>query len=51
MRLQVLGHPDAYRDNEELTGEWFVRTGKRDDICVAIKFGLADLARVPNGSA
>ncbi|THU78477.1 Aldo/keto reductase [Dendrothele bispora CBS 962.96] len=31
---------DAYGDSEELLGKWFKRTGKRDDIFLATKFGL-----------
>lgn len=33
---------------EELIGKWFVRTGKRKDIFLATKFGLADPLRFPN---
>ncbi|KAI5897034.1 Aldo/keto reductase [Schizophyllum commune H4-8] len=32
---------DVYGDNEDLIGKWFERTGKRDDIFLATKFGLA----------
>ncbi len=31
---------DAYMDNEDLIGKWFKRTGKRDDIFLATKFGI-----------
>ncbi|KIY65414.1 Aldo/keto reductase [Cylindrobasidium torrendii FP15055 ss-10] len=31
---------DIYGDSEELLGKWFVRTGKRDDIFLATKFGV-----------
>ncbi|CAM1501320.1 Fc.00g104820.m01.CDS01 [Cosmosporella sp. VM-42] len=31
---------DLYGDNEELLGKWFKRTGKRDDIFLATKFGF-----------
>lgn len=30
---------DVYGDNEDLIGEWFRRTGNRDDIFLATKFG------------
>ncbi|KAI0063910.1 Aldo/keto reductase [Artomyces pyxidatus] len=30
---------DVYMDSEDLLGKWFKRTGKRDDIFVATKFG------------
>ncbi len=30
---------DVYGDNEELIGKWFKRTGRRDDIFLASKFG------------
>ncbi|KAI1506625.1 putative aldo-keto reductase [Biscogniauxia marginata] len=30
---------DLYGDNEELVGKWFKRTGKRDQIFLATKFG------------
>ncbi|KAK5456099.1 hypothetical protein LTS15_005418 [Exophiala xenobiotica] len=30
---------DVYGDNEDLIGEWFRRTGKRDDVFLATKFG------------
>lgn len=29
-----------YGDNEELLGKWFKKTGKRDDIFLATKFGF-----------
>ncbi|KAK0649102.1 NADP-dependent oxidoreductase domain-containing protein [Cercophora newfieldiana] len=31
---------DIYADSEDRIGEWFKKTGKRDDIFVATKFGL-----------
>ncbi|KAI0072152.1 Aldo/keto reductase [Panus rudis PR-1116 ss-1] len=31
---------DVYGDNEDLIGKWFRRTGKRDEIFLATKFGL-----------
>ncbi|KAI0065911.1 Aldo/keto reductase [Artomyces pyxidatus] len=40
---------DAYSDNEELIGKWFARSGKRKDVFLATKFGLADPTRFPNG--
>ena len=30
---------DVYMDSEDLFGKWFERTGKRDDIFLATKFG------------
>lgn len=30
---------DVYMDNEDLIGKWFKRTGKRDEIFLATKFG------------
>lgn len=30
---------DVYQDSEDLIGKWFKRTGKRDDIFLATKFG------------
>jgi len=35
---------DVYGDNEDLIGQWFKRTGKRDKIFLATKFGF-----VPDG--
>lgn len=32
--------PSLYGDNEELLGKWFRRTGKRDQIFLATKFGF-----------
>ncbi|KAI0059690.1 Aldo/keto reductase, partial [Artomyces pyxidatus] len=32
---------DLYKDSEDLIGTWFKRTGKRDEIFLATKFGLA----------
>ncbi|KAL9611825.1 MAG: hypothetical protein Q9167_003552 [Letrouitia subvulpina] len=32
---------DIYGDNEDLLGQWFQKTGKRNDIFLATKFGLA----------
>ncbi|OBZ77722.1 Aldo-keto reductase yakc [NADP(+)] [Grifola frondosa] len=42
---------DAYEDNEELIGKWFKKTGKRNEIFLATKFGLAHRTpdRVVNG--
>ncbi|KAI0065910.1 Aldo/keto reductase [Artomyces pyxidatus] len=40
---------DAYLDNEELIGKWFARSGRREDVFLATKFGLADPTRFPNG--
>lgn len=31
---------DAYGDSEDRIGDWFRKTGKRDDIFIATKFGL-----------
>ena len=31
---------DIYMDNEDLIGKWFKRSGKRNDIFLATKFGL-----------
>jgi len=31
---------DIYGDNEDLIGEWFRRTGKRNEIFIASKFGM-----------
>ncbi len=31
---------DAYADSEDLIGEWFKRTGKRDEIFIATKFAI-----------
>lgn len=31
-----------YGDNEELLGKWFKRTGKRDQIFLATKFGYVE---------
>jgi len=31
---------DVYLDNEELIGKWFKRTGKRNDVFLATKFGI-----------
>lgn len=30
---------DVYMDSEDLIGKWFKRTGKREDIFIATKFG------------
>lgn len=31
---------DSYQDSEDIIGEWFKRSGKRDDIFIATKFGF-----------
>lgn len=31
---------NVYGDSEELLGKWFKRTGKRDEIFLATKFGV-----------
>lgn len=31
---------DVYQDSEDIVGEWFKRSGKRDDIFLATKFGV-----------
>ncbi|KAJ6517190.1 NADP-dependent oxidoreductase domain-containing protein [Mycena vitilis] len=43
---------DIYGDSEQLLGQWFKRTGRRDDIFLASKFGIVALAggRVVDGS-
>ncbi|KAI0063915.1 Aldo/keto reductase [Artomyces pyxidatus] len=38
---------DLYKDSEDLIGAWFKRTGKRDEIFLATKFGLGS----PTGRA
>lgn len=37
---------DIYGDNEDVVGEWFKRSGKRDDIFLSTKFALQ---RQPDG--
>lgn len=37
---------DAYSDSEDRIGDWFARSGKRNDIFIATKFGLVSS---PNG--
>lgn len=37
---------DIYADSEDIVGEWIKRSGKRDDIFLATKFGLR---RQPDG--
>ena len=32
---------DIYGDSEKLVGEWFKKSGKRDEVFVATKFGLS----------
>ncbi|CUA69093.1 hypothetical protein RSOLAG22IIIB_03771 [Rhizoctonia solani] len=39
---------DIYGDSEELIGKWFKRTGKRNQIFLATKFGIT--AQGPNGT-
>ncbi|KAJ7813692.1 NADP-dependent oxidoreductase domain-containing protein [Mycena olivaceomarginata] len=41
---------DVYGDSEELIGKWFKRTGKRADIFLCSKFGLAPPTYAPDGS-
>lgn len=31
---------DVYQDSEDIVGEWFKHSGKRDDIFLATKFGI-----------
>ncbi|PPQ72780.1 hypothetical protein CVT24_012806 [Panaeolus cyanescens] len=38
---------DIYGDNEDLVGKWFKRTGKRNEIFLATKFGITPQG--PNG--
>ncbi|KAI0654913.1 Aldo/keto reductase [Cubamyces menziesii] len=41
---------DAYLDNEDMIGEWFNRTGKRNDIFLATKCGLRpEPGKIVNG--
>ncbi|CAG9954630.1 unnamed protein product [Clonostachys rosea f. rosea IK726] len=46
---------DMYNDNEELIGKWFKRTGKRDQIFLATKFGIVknvpDYSKVDSSAA
>ncbi|KAI0371351.1 Aldo/keto reductase [Pilatotrama ljubarskyi] len=42
---------DRYADSEELIGKWFKRTGKREEIFLATKFGIVtDPDRAVNGT-
>ncbi|KIM79230.1 hypothetical protein PILCRDRAFT_823831 [Piloderma croceum F 1598] len=42
---------DVYHDSEDIIGNWFKRTGKRNDIFLATKFGAtSDPGRIINGS-
>ncbi|KAL8829466.1 MAG: hypothetical protein Q9170_006154 [Blastenia crenularia] len=36
---------DVYQDSEDLVGEWFKRTGKRNEIFLATKFALSITAQ------
>ena len=38
---------DVYKDNEDLLGNWFAKTGKRNEIFLATKFGII---RKPDGT-
>ncbi|KAF7974969.1 hypothetical protein HWV62_10705 [Athelia sp. TMB] len=40
---------NVYMDSEELIGKWFKRTGKRDEIFLATKFGLGADSATGNG--
>ena len=40
MRTLINLGPSLYGDNEEMLAKWFKRTGKRDDIFLASKFGF-----------
>ena len=41
MRMRpILTNVSSYGDNEQLLGKWFKRTGKRDEIFLASKFGI-----------
>ncbi|KAL4780428.1 NADP-dependent oxidoreductase domain-containing protein [Aspergillus varians] len=42
---------DLYGDNEELLGKWFQRTGKRDQIFLASKFGFVGRSLEVDSSA
>jgi len=39
---------DAYGDNEELLGKWFQKTGRRNEIFLATKFGVMHRATLGN---
>jgi len=42
---------DVYADSEDIIGRWFKRTGKRDDIFLATKFGsVLEPGRIINGT-
>lgn len=38
--IVILTLHSLYGDSEELIGKWFKRTGKRDEIFIATKFGF-----------
>ncbi|EMD39699.1 hypothetical protein CERSUDRAFT_112004 [Gelatoporia subvermispora B] len=40
---------DRYGDSEDLLGEWFKRTGKRNSVFLATKFGIGYPGRTVNG--
>ncbi|KAL1941903.1 hypothetical protein VTO73DRAFT_6903 [Trametes versicolor] len=41
---------DRYLDSEDLIGQWFKRTGKRDEIFLATKFGIVSSPRTIDGT-
>lgn len=44
--------PSIYGDSEALVGKWFKRTGKRNDIFIATKFGMSrDNPMLPRNSS
>lgn len=44
--LHLWDMADIYGDSEDIVGEWIKRSGKRDDVFLATKFGLQ---RQPDG--
>ncbi|MBP2471868.1 aryl-alcohol dehydrogenase (NADP+) [Crossiella equi] len=47
--INLIDTADIYGDSEEIIGDWLARTGRRDTVVLATKFGSKGLVKDPNG--
>jgi aryl-alcohol dehydrogenase-like predicted oxidoreductase len=46
--VNLIDTADTYGDSEEILGEYLARTGRREDVLIATKFGTKGLLKDPN---
>jgi aryl-alcohol dehydrogenase-like predicted oxidoreductase len=46
--INLVDTADVYGDSEEIIGDYLARTGRRDEVVIATKFGVKGLGKDPN---